>query len=56
VEDGDWAAFKAQVKAEVNQADFPSVRLVPGFYQGVTPSANFFDGRGSIDGVFNWNS
>jgi glucan endo-1,3-alpha-glucosidase len=55
IPDGNWAAFKAQVKAKVG-SDFQGVRLVPGFYQNVTPSANFFDGRGSIDGVFNWNS
>jgi glucan endo-1,3-alpha-glucosidase len=31
------------------------VLIVPGFYEA-TPSANFFNNRGSLDGVFNWNS
>jgi glucan endo-1,3-alpha-glucosidase len=56
IADGDWAAFKTQVKNKVNRSDFPGLRLVPGFYQNITPSAKFFDGRGSIDGIFNWNS
>jgi glucan endo-1,3-alpha-glucosidase len=52
--DSDWAAFKKQVKAKVGEG-FVGVRLVPGFYQA-KPSTTFFDGRSSIDGVFNWNS
>jgi glucan endo-1,3-alpha-glucosidase len=31
------------------------VLVVPGFYQA-TPSTTFFSNRGSLDGVFNWNS
>jgi glucan endo-1,3-alpha-glucosidase len=54
IADRDWAAFKAQVKAKVG-AGFVGVRLVPGFFRA-TPSTTFFDGRGSIDGIFNWNS
>jgi glucan endo-1,3-alpha-glucosidase len=46
VPDSDWAKFKNKVGP---------VLIVPGFYEA-TPSANFFNNRGSLDGVFNWNS
>jgi glucan endo-1,3-alpha-glucosidase len=47
VKDNRWKAFKTSM-------DRP-VLVVPGFYQS-TPTNNFFSDRGSLDGVFNWNS
>jgi glucan endo-1,3-alpha-glucosidase len=46
VPQSQWSEFKAAVG---------DVLIVPGFYEA-TPSANFFNSRGSIDGIFNWNS
>ncbi|KAI4952303.1 hypothetical protein J4E91_003765 [Alternaria rosae] len=47
VADSDWSNFKSKVG---------DVLIVPGFYTIYNPTANFFDNRKSLDGVFNWNS
>jgi glucan endo-1,3-alpha-glucosidase len=46
VPDSQWADFKKKVG---------DVLVVPGYYNAV-PSTAFFSNRGSVDGVFNWNS
>ncbi|KAF1943060.1 hypothetical protein EJ02DRAFT_511303 [Clathrospora elynae] len=47
-----WDTFRSKV------ASIGSVAIVPGFYDTgkAPPSKTFFDNRGSLDGVFNWNS
>jgi glucan endo-1,3-alpha-glucosidase len=49
VPDSQWAEFKRKVG---------DVLIVPGFYDdSILPaSTSFFNNRGSLDGLFNWNS
>ena len=46
ISDADWATFKKAVG---------DILLVPGFSRA-TPKLDFFTGRESLDGIFNWNS
>ncbi|KAI4934393.1 hypothetical protein J4E85_002249 [Alternaria conjuncta] len=47
ISNDDWNKFKGKVG---------NVLVVPGFSEIYNPTTNFFNDRGAIDGVFNWNS
>jgi glucan endo-1,3-alpha-glucosidase len=47
ISDSAWSDFKGKVG---------DVLIVPGFKEIYNPTDNFFNNRGSLDGIFNWNS
>ncbi|KAF2118542.1 glycoside hydrolase [Lophiotrema nucula] len=46
ISNDQWSSFKSTIGDAL---------LIPGFYEA-TPSTTFFDGKSSLDGVFNWNT